>query len=90
MSLESERMAFLYGGRLASASRRGWLWLGAMSAHAAGLYWLEDAAEKRSAEDRRSALYEQAAGHLRPRLADSLSARLGATRRHDAQLAGAR
>jgi 2,6-dihydroxypseudooxynicotine hydrolase len=50
-----------------SASRGGWLWLGAMSAHAAGLYWLEDAAEKRSAEDRRSRLYEQAAGHLRPR-----------------------
>ena len=81
-------MAFLEGGRLASASRRGWLWLGAMSPNAAGLYWLEDAAEKR-AEDRRSALNEQAAGHLRPRMADSLSARLGATRRH-AQLAGAR
>jgi 2,6-dihydroxypseudooxynicotine hydrolase len=122
MSLESERMAFLDGGRLAAdgvpfgdlvkirdavgrgvrwydawmetsqhyealaaheraspASRGGWLWLGAMSAHAAQLYWLEDAAQKRSAEDRRAALYERAAGHLRPQAA-RLHLQVGSTR----------
>jgi 2,6-dihydroxypseudooxynicotine hydrolase len=63
----SERYEALAAAESASsATRGGWLWLGAMTAHAAQLYWLEDAGEKRSAEDRRAALYEQAAGHLLP------------------------
>lgn len=49
-----------------SATRGGWLWLSAMAAHAAQLYWLDEASEKRTAEDRRAALYERAAGHLLP------------------------
>ena len=62
----SERYEALADRRNTSASRGAWLWLGALTAHAAQLYWLDDLDEKRSAEDRRAALYEQAADYLNP------------------------
>jgi len=74
----SERYEGLAASETAStASRGGWLWLGALTAHAAQLYWLDDEDEKRRAEDRRSALYEQAADYLSPPAA-KLRLRVGA------------
>ncbi len=43
-----------------------WLWLSAMSAHAAQLYWFEDEDEKRFAEARRVELYRRASSSLCP------------------------
>jgi 2,6-dihydroxypseudooxynicotine hydrolase len=63
----SERYEGLAAIQTASAaSRGGWLWLGALTAHAAQLYWLDDQDEKRRAEERRAELYEQAADYLNP------------------------
>jgi 2,6-dihydroxypseudooxynicotine hydrolase len=66
MSVSKRYEALTANPTATPASRGGWLWLGALTAHAAQLYWLDYPDEKRNAEDRRATLYEQAADYLIP------------------------